>query len=248
MRKHKERGVLFSAPMVRALLDGRKTQTRRPVKLPQGYEFDGISTGGIWGEGSERMIGNVRARALDLGVEPLVLCSRPNGSTGERRVHCPYGAEGDRLWVRETFGYEPGTLEAERQLLYRATLQPPASWPTYRGAYDQWICWRPSIFMPRAASRLTLEIEHVRVQQLQEIRCHEISAEGVACPEHDFVGGFCVGECDSLRLAFARLWDSIHRQHAGQQYADNPLVWAISFRVVPQQQILNNTQPSEATT
>jgi hypothetical protein len=79
-----EHPILFSAPMVLALLDGRKTQTRRVVKLPPGYQFDGV-----------------RARAA-------VLCSLPRQPTGARVVRCPYGFPGDRLWVRETWAPSQG--------------------------------------------------------------------------------------------------------------------------------------------
>jgi hypothetical protein len=252
----KERGVLFSASMVRALLNGSKTQTRRPVTLPKGYELDGVTSDG-----------------------PAVLCSRPNGSTGERRVRCPYGSRSSRLWVRETWqavydgcGYccecwvechcadrparerwgfhLPGTPFngcKHCSVAYRATDTAEREVMGKDGDAVP-MPWKPSIFMPRAASRITLEVEHVRLQPVQDISARDLDAEGVSCPEHDFAAGFCVGPCFSKLKAFAALWDSIHSRSQGRQWADNPLVWAISFRVVPQQETIPNTQSNEATT
>jgi hypothetical protein len=170
----KERPILFGGPMVRAILDGSKTQTRRVAK-----EFDEMPN-------------------LD-GI--LQRFPRQNG--------CPYGTPGDRLWVRETWAHErDGTgCPDDTGVLYRAT---DPGWDDEGTG----LRWRPSIFMPRIASRILLEITDVRVQRLQEISEEDARAEGCepfACPRDRFQG----------------LWDTIHGSGA---WHANPWAWAITFR------------------
>ena len=170
----KERPILFSAPMVRAILDGSKTQTRRVAK-----EFNGMPN-------------------LD-GI--LRRYPHQNG--------CPYGKPGDRLWVRETWAHErDGTgCPDDTGILYRAT---DPGWDDE----ETGLRWRPSIYMPRRASRILLEITDVRVQRLQEIGDEDARAEGCepfAYPRDRFQG----------------LWDTIHGSGA---WHANPWVWAITFR------------------
>ena len=175
--KMKERPILFSGEMVRAILDGRKTQTRRPVK-PQPSSSD-IS-----------LCGNV------------VICGQlENYETGlpagfgfesdDYQWRCPFGVPGDRLWVRETWGLRltdnynglgqvGDWLEGQQDLL-RNDLVPMQ--PVYRADYNE-RCkrtahWRPSIHMPKWASRITLEVELVRVEPLQAISHCDTLAEGV---------------------------------------------------------------------
>ena len=166
----KERPIIFSGPSVRAILDGRKTQTRRIVKAPKGMsaEFAGVD------------------------------------------FACPYGCPGDRLWVRETHSFYDRECRK----------------PYYQADIDDWEPggWRSPIFMPRWASRITLEITDVRVQRVQEITEAEAKAEGVHCA----VNG-------SNRLAFATLWDSVNAKR-GFSWADNLWVWAITFWRVEDQQ------------
>jgi len=172
----KERPILFSAPMVRAILDGSKTQTRRVVKdaQPAGIGLCHWSKTG-WAH-------------LQL-----------SGGCSCQTVRCPYGIPGDRLWVRETFNGN-----AEVGYAYRATE------PDMNGCP-----WRPSIFMPRAASRILLEITDVCVQRLQKISDEDARAEGYD-RSHAFP-----------REWFALLWERING--TGSWHA-NPWVWVITFQ------------------
>ena len=172
----KERPILFSAPMVRAILDGSKTQTRRVAK-----EFNGMPN-------------------LD-GI--LRRYPHQNG--------CPHGTPGDRLWVRETWAHErDGTgCPDDTGILYRAT---DPGWDDE----ETGLRWRPSIHMPRWASRILLEITDVRAQRLQEIGDEDARAEGYTPQSPDFPVGW-----------FQGLWDTIHGSGA---WHANPWVWAITFR------------------
>lgn len=213
----KERPILFSAPMVRALLDGTKTQTRRVVKPQPRHLLIRSSNDGEWYDAD--------------CVSPGTL------------VKCPYGAPGDRLWVRETFGMWPGSLDEERQTLYRATVpEAPGGWPSRRGPIADFVRWRPSIHMPRRFSRLTLEIVSVRVERVQEISEADALAEGVPLCDYSFgraYGGDLTGDgitrvpMDSARSAFLCLWDSINAAR-GFSWASNPWCWCIAFKRVEQ--------------
>lgn len=221
----KERPILFSGPMVRALLAGRKTQTRRVVNRLQKFgkitEFGKSDTPGYdWIFRNLRMLWNDLRHARLMGV-------------------CPYGQPGDRLWVRETFldglavgGYAPGVDPDKNpggktvDVIYRAD-----DGQTERSAGP----WKPCIFMPRWASRITLEITDVRVQRLQDISAEDALAEGVvkvkeAC---HVIRGF---DYDKIWLChtdpvtpFYKLWDSIN-EASGYGWEANPWVWAITFR------------------
>lgn len=213
----RERPILFSAPMVRAILAGAKTQTRRVV-TPQPAAVSAPVGGAP---------GLIRSRASD-----------PCLSTHESA--CPYGAPGDRLWVRETFSpyrgsSDPASIaDAEYVVLrdgahvLRRSGEAIPGLPTYAdGAFDP-IRWRPSIHMPRWASRITLEITSVRVERLTAISEDDARAEGV-----DGVAPRCavVGDCAaSFRGAFAVLWDAINGERPGCAWAVDPWVWVIGFK------------------
>lgn len=197
----KERPILFSGPMVRAIMDGRKTMTRRVVKPQPEMVFDGesLSDGNAYG-----------------GWEPKL----PPWSKW------PYQL-GDTLWVRETwqiydmmFDIYNGGWEVGYPLRIIPKTNP--SYPVgicYRATEDDTEGpWRPSIFMPRWASRITLEVTGVRVERLQDITDDDAFAEGI-------VDIRCAGE---EKRWFPALWDSIN----GKKYSwsDNPLVWVIEFR------------------
>lgn len=198
----KEKPILFSGPMVRAILDGRKTQTRRIVKDP-------ARIGCLTGD-----------------------CPHTNQSDCIRDItvfgatQCPYGNEMDRLWVRETFA-APWGLDykfpgGESGILYRA--DNPKKFPDDG-------TWKPSIFMPRAASRITLEITAVRVERLQDISEQDAIAEGISnigpCRSvgwQDYSGG--PGFMRPIK-SYKSLWESINGKGS---WAANPWVWVIEFK------------------
>lgn len=217
----KERPILMSAPMVRAILEGRKTVTRRIVK-PQ------PSTHGVGGAGFHP--------ATDLSCAAWVWRSGYDGSIVEMfKRDCPYGVAGDRLWVREAFMHEPADYcwEASVSIPCR-----PAS-TVYRADFPECdkpqrgVKWSPSIFMPRSLSRLLLEVTEVRVERLQDISEADAIAEGTPCY---VCGGQLDGRSESDCHCFHRratpndyrvLWESING--AGSWEA-NPFVWVVSFR------------------
>jgi hypothetical protein len=170
----KDYPILFSAPMVRAILEGRKAQTRRVIK-PQPTES------------------NVDTVSIS---------------------YCPYGEPGGRLWVRETWAGDDWTGYA-----YKAT--DPDALPF--GEEVSFEKWKPSIHMPRGASRITLEIMNVRVEKLQSIDNHESWREGI--PEF----GNWIENDGEAKDEFARLWNKINEAR-GYGWNTNPWVWVIEFR------------------
>lgn len=151
----KERPILFSGAMVRALLDGSKTQTRRVCKPAQAASLSCV-------------IGIQDPR--DFGQRPLEVPGSGwfGDEDGEVQFACPYGRPGDRLWVRETWAEHPD-FPGCRRAIYRA--DPECEYDTER--------WRPSIHMPRWACRILLEIVSLRVERLQAINDQDAMAEGV---------------------------------------------------------------------
>ena len=203
-----DRPILFSAPMVQAILDGRKTQTRRAVKpQPAGEIVRGEPDFNHW----------IDTKYWERQNQ------KENRGIGTRGFACPYGQPGDRLWVRETFGhfernenFAPGC-----DVFYRADGESLAVEP-----------WRPSIHMPRWASRITLEITSVRVERLQEISIEDAKAEGAWGPDDSIVQkvadyfGTDIFSANP-RKAFQMLWESIN---GPDSWAANPWMWAIEFR------------------
>ncbi|HCF8116769.1 TPA: morphogenetic protein [Klebsiella pneumoniae] len=201
-----ERGMIFNGEMVRAILDGRKTQTRRPVKFP-------ILDRNLGCE----LAGNELAGELSAG----------------NYLNSAFGKPGDRIWVRETFqgplfdydlmdSYckDPTPFEKPEFCVYKADGVPA---PEFYDADDELhCCWRPSIHMPRWASRILLEITDVRVERLQSITLGDICKE-VGCGLYDFrpaTHGFQVWE---------ELWKSIY---GAESWNANPWVWVIEFKRV----------------
>lgn len=194
----RERPILFSAPMVRAILAGQKTQTRRVVMpQPQHPQF-----------GSRRML------ALDDEGIDLYL---HGGPLLPRAIRCPYGKPGDRLWVRETWnqfeGWKGYFYAADAHLFGIGEFDDPDHIP------EDELRWKPSIHMPRAASRITLEVTGVRVDRLQDISRGDAMAEG--CPFPNMADG------DDPRQWFADLWSQINGPEAWQA---NPWVWVVEFK------------------
>jgi hypothetical protein len=206
----KERPILFSGPMVRAILEGRKTQTRRVVQ-PQPKV--------------------VHALYDDASLETNCIFRN-----GDQRIHCPYGAPGDRLWVRETFGFEftqrwkgeQGLSSPDRltNMVYAASQKFPIMVnDDFRAEFSD-MKWRPSIHMWRRVSRITLEITEVRVQRIQEINTTDAASEGALLDDScDYKGA--VGH--SQLVGFQKLWDSINAKR-GFGWDANPWVWAITFK------------------
>ncbi|WP_345758469.1 hypothetical protein [Klebsiella quasipneumoniae] len=246
----KERGMIFNAEMVRAILDGRKTQTRRPIKWKQtrfteiGEREDGSKW--PWSEDAEH--------ACDFWHP------------------CPFGAVGDRIWVRETWGVVSHAFSDDGLMIDWVPDRPATAihempfgngyysgyaiyaadgdftWGDDDGYEDGRSCWKPSIHMPRAASRILLEITDVRVERLNAISEEDAIAEGmqgVICPcckgdseystsQYDAETLAVVDEipcraCESNRSKFFTLWDSIYGYG---QHCIGEWVWVIEFKRV----------------
>jgi hypothetical protein len=224
--------------MVRAILDGRKTVTRRIVKpQPKTYR-DFLGDGIVFGiEDKER---------------PWVL--RCLGSSNFADLYCPYGRPGDRLWVRETWGYRGAawTLGEEHKTVWieyaadgsQADIQRPKDDESgipqprdirpdedyvddyYNGYLTRyWKQNRPSIHMPRWASRITLEVTGVRVERLQDISEADAHAEGIPGDLLHRAQGW------SPR-AFQLLWELIN---GAESWNTNPWVWVVEFRRIEQE-------------
>jgi hypothetical protein len=191
----KETPILFSGEMVRAILDGRKTQTRRICKP----RFDG--------------------RTPCEHFEPVVVNGQyymmRHCNHGSECRPCPYGVVGDRLWVRETWAKCAGHTDCGG-IYFRADVADNIGAKVDR--------WRPSIYMPRHASRITLKITWVRVERLQEITEADAWAEGVT---REAAGA----EAPTGRDCFEMLWDSINANR-GYGWAVNPWVWVVEFKRV----------------
>ncbi|HFQ8762057.1 TPA: hypothetical protein ACHTJG_000860 [Pseudomonas aeruginosa] len=219
--KPRERPILFNDQMVRAILEGRKTVTRRVV-TPQ-PDFLG-----------SMVDPNTPFKTLDAGLHA--------------RITCPYGQPGDRLWVRETWtdvnmcgapalAYradedirdlmeEPGFLDDRGAFNYDDPRVKPYPFACWYAELDQ-ARWRPSIHMPRWACRILLEITAVRVERLQDISNDQAIAEGIDTHPMGFYGNGCI----TAGGAFLELWESIN---GDGRWADNPWVWVIEFkRVAP---------------
>jgi len=224
----KEHPILMSAPMVRAILDGTKTQTRRAVKVqPPDALNDGRWYADRYNNGPQWCWWGKR------GTDVEHKCAHHIGQT------CPFGVVGDRLWVRETWAPDPRAPEVDGCAVYRATDEVTIN--AHGARVDR---WRPSIHMPRWASRITLEVTEVRVQRLGDISEDDALAEGIRKVTKDGnVMKYCVYDASndhsstpwsemrrSPQLAYMRLWDSINGEGASEV---NPWVWAISFKRTP---------------
>lgn len=220
----KERPILFSEPMVRAILEGRKTQTRRIVKWKLRQKglnlgFSGLEAGFYHS---------------DLVASCYVLRSRGAGDCWNDRtwpVHCPYGQPGDRLWVRESFSFGISDNPADKgQVAFMFGEEGDGLHPDSPKDSAQWCrTWKrkPSIFMPRWASRITLEVTAVRVERLQQISEADAKAEGVKPLPKDpeWTGSL-------HRASFQFLWNDINGWRGIRSWDSNPWVWVIEFRRV----------------
>lgn len=206
----KERPIIFNADMVRAVLDGRKTQTRRMLTPHHLKMIDAAASAGE--------------------CHPLESGRQHANSQSYYREWCPFGVVGDRLWVRESFyehghwqggGYDPedSYFVSDKQVLYPADgIQRPSE----RKREDFWRS-RPSIHMPRWASRITLEITGVRVERLRDLSEQDAKSEGVMPPAGGVLPGW------EHRINFRDLWMSIY---GADNWEANPWVWVIEFKRV----------------
>jgi hypothetical protein len=209
----KERPIIFSAPMVRAILAGTKTQTRRIIDERMFIAFE------------------------DPDQRPIYQSDPRFGEAASEWARCPYGTPGDRLWVRETFvplkdgnvvpiadatyalfrdgaqkyrgedGFSPGLAEYA-----------PGARDAVRGK------WKPSIYLPRWASRITLDVTDVRVERLQEITAEGCIAEGI--PSRG-IEPPCIASAILYIADFEKAWNAIH---GAGSWGANPWVWVIEFR------------------
>jgi len=205
--------------MVRALLEGRKTQTRRIVKPQPEYLqvhehkgkriYDGANRRWCWKQ-------LVASDCWSIGFEQ------------ELAELCPYGKPGDRLWVRESF-WQRGWFEHDDELAGAGNWFWDSPIPeniSYEPRFSSKWRKRPSIHMPRWASRILLEVVSVRVERLNDINEVDAIAEGLTQTES---GMWLPGVCESPVWAFRELWESINGKGS---WAENPWAWVIEFRVI----------------
>lgn len=213
----KERGIIFNGEMVRAILDGSKTQTRRVVKLQPESNQHGICIVTESGIKSE---------------EGKFFWSEFNATGHKSRsplFSCPFGKVGDRLWIRETWSMsecfddcKPSELSPILDINYLED--------GFKGDGKA----RPSSQMPRWASRITLEITDIRVERLRAISESDAVKEGVP-PAGDLLPNYPdtyltpKGDFATAKVAFQRLWELIYGQDSWQS---NPFVWVVEFKRV----------------
>ena len=190
----KEKPILFNSEMVRAVLEGRKTQTRRVVKLDHGEHLVKLESGQI--NGVQSHSGKVKD------------------------LKCPYGKPSDRLWVREKFTtLSHNSSDEEGDAWIYAASENGEAWESEAEGWR----WKPSIFMPRAASRILLEVIDVRVEKLKKMNRGDAMSEGCPFPN--------IASEKSPLLWFRELWDSINKAR-GCDWDSNPYVWVVEFKVL----------------
>lgn len=205
----RERPILFSGSMVRAILAGQKTVTRRVINVPAG-----VDVGDVPGHPEELML-------FGVGREHV------GTHTRSKLVTCPYGDPGDRLWVKET--WLPHEFDDHADIAtYRADYNDgpiPKAILDEREGRSRWHSGR---FMPRCASRITLEVASVRVERLHALDDADALREGVmATVGHEALGRERLPGWP--RQLFSVLWDEINGKRAA--WVSNPWVWRIEFKV-----------------
>lgn len=211
----KEIPILFSAPMVRAILEGQKTQTRRIMKpQPDGW---------------------IRGSSGTFGVPKKITNKKPtvNGSIWQEEdgtcyddIFCPYGQPGDLLWVRETWA-----KQLDGKFIYRSDFE---AWE--KADYTATGNWKPSIFMPRAASRILLKVQELRVERLQDINEWDAIDEGIEMVDgpdglryYANYGDDNVDTCLPPIESYRTLWEYIN---GTESWDENPYVWVLKFKRV----------------
>lgn len=207
-----ERGMIFNGEMVRAILDGRKTQTRRVLATYQ----DAVKFCPEW-DVNGKQIFIVLGEKDHTGMNPVITA-----------IPCPFGQHGDRIWVRETFRVHSRATDVAT-LVYRASVR--NSWTEQTHRVPVAVCnksatpekWTPSIHMPRWASRILLEITDVRVERLRDLSEEDAKSEGIT----PSAGG--VLPSWEYRINFRDLWMDIY---GTDNWGANPWVWVIEFKRV----------------
>lgn len=232
----KEKPILFSGDMVRAILAGKKTQTRRAMQLPviqQTLEIlDIVEHGDEW---------LLKVRDENLFVAHL--------GDQKLRLRSPYGKPGDRLWVRESIWQERegctmpsgeymDSWRNKGAVAYMAE-HPERNWGDTSLPWGK-MASRPSIHMPRFASRITMEVTAVRVERLQDISAEDAIKEGAF--QQGKVGDDPVADLwtmtgkgwryNSAKEAYASYWDELNAKRSGCLWSDNPWVWCVEFKRV----------------
>lgn len=226
----KERPILFSAPMVRAILDGRKTQTRRALKIQPTIIRDPFPTT----DDVKHIFRFKQSTGIYqcLGMQNLI-------------DTCKFGKVGDRFWVRETWQHSNhpfGHLDQDCSIFYRADYwDDPHGMDGEKSPEGKYRDWKPSIHMPRWASRIDLEITGVRVERLQDISEADAIAEGAKLFDNIPIGTpgprparwsmenpTNTDQClSTAKWAFANFFQKIN---GGDAWNDNPWVWVIEFK------------------
>lgn len=240
-----EKPILFSGSMVRAILEGRKTMTRRVVKPQPDTSLTFGDTLKMW--------------TYDPHGKPwMALAWRDTftfpGEDLAGAAFFPYGQPGDLLWVRETFAlFGDAGGRWFKAGIPKYNCGKPTGWVDFPYKLDSTfdppsdLKWRPSIFMPRWASRLTLRVTNVRVERLQDISEDDAKAEGIdhnwlgsieSCPEEyqdewcNYLASIDGFPCYSAQESFMTLWQSINAKRPGCAWDDNPWVWVVEFERV----------------
>ena len=239
--------MIFNGEMTRAILDGRKTQTRRIMKVQPEHSELGLS----------------RVVESKNGIDDGKYFWSQSDATGlksrSKPFACPFGTVGDRIWVRETWAilgnedgccidWEGNLCKADKRSaarIYRASCEQrpgdyglwsipdDADWKPHTKDHQFEGAWRPSIHMPRWASRITLEITNVGVQRLQDISSGDAVREGIC--QLPASGRYCVSPGDqyfggaslSAKEVYSWLWSSIYGE---ENWKANPWVWVIEFK------------------
>ncbi|SSL02235.1 ASCH domain-containing protein [Klebsiella pneumoniae] len=229
----KERGMIFNGEMVRAILDGRKTQTRRIMKVQPSEDFTPMNMA---------LETDYKARWYTPGVVDKDGYLQPVskevfGVSNENEGYsCPFGAVGDRIWVREAFRVHSRATDVAT-LVYKASER--NSWTEQTHRVPVAVCnkpatpekWTPSLHMPRWDSRILLEITDVRVERLNAISQEDAQAEGMELAgwRPTYSDPDSGGEVMTPYDNFAELWSSIYGE---ESWNANPWVWVISFKRV----------------
>lgn len=212
----KERPILFNTDMVRTILEGRKTETRRVIKPQPSRKIY---------PGNMRICEICKWRKEQEFGKHCAICrpTKNNDRTykdySQFFLKCPYGRVRGRLWVRETWA-----CVGLGKYAYRATdehLFPDIKNVSRRG-------WRPSIYMSKDICRIVLEITEIKVERVQDITEEGSIKEGVNLPD---IPMYPDEPLPTYKNAFARLWDSINEKH-GFSWESNPWVWVVKFKVI----------------